>query len=333
MEELQIFFAKFFSTDLRVHPVYLLPFLVIGYGLYKWRGKTSAGGKGFLRWFFPKDIYLHPSHMVDLKLFVVGRALAVLKFVNMGVVQTGFAVIGMGFMASITGMEMQDPGITMPRILMATLIFTLTADFCTYWVHRYHHELAIIWPFHSVHHSAEVMTPITVYRKHPIYDIISGFVKAVAFGLVQGAVLILLMGKVELVVIAGINAAYFVFNFAGANFRHTHIWLSYGRVLEHIFISPAQHQIHHSLDPKHHNKNYGEVFAIWDWMFGTLYIPQGKENLQFGISKSANSSQRILQPHSNLRAALIVPIQDSVKAIRRRLPKQSKNTDKRKQNA
>ena len=333
MEELQLLLAKIFDMDLRIHPVYLLPFFIIGFGLYKWRGKYSDGGKGFLPWFFPREIYLHPSHMVDLKLFVVGRTLSVLKFLNMGVVQTGFAIIAMGFVASLTGMEMKDPGITTARIIMATVIFTVTADFCTYWVHRYHHELAIFWPFHSVHHSAEVMTPITVYRKHPIYDIVGGFVKAIVIGLVQGVVLILLMGKVELVVIAGINAAYFVFNFAGSNFRHTHIWLSYGRMLEHILISPAQHQIHHSLDPKHHNKNYGEVFAIWDWMFGTLYIPQDKEDLQFGISKSANSSERILQPHSSLRAALIVPIQDSAKAIRRRLPKYKKNADKRKQNA
>ena len=333
MEELQTFFVNFFSTDLRVHPIYLLPFVVIGYGLYRWRGKSTNGNSGFIGWFFPKEIYLHPSHMVDLKLFAVGRFLSVLKLFHMGVVQTAFAIAGMGFVATLTGLEMQESGITVPRILMATLIVTITADFCTYWVHRYHHELAIIWPFHSVHHSAEVMTPITVYRKHPIYDIISGFVKAVAIGLVQGMVLILLMGKVELVVIAGINAAYFIFNMAGSNFRHTHIWLSYGRMLEHILISPAQHQIHHSLDPKHHNKNYGELLAIWDWMFGTLYIPKGKEDLKFGISKSANSSDRILQPHSSLRAALIVPIQDSAKAIRRRLPKHKKNADKRKQNA
>ena len=318
METVSSIILKFVGTDIRFHPIYLMPFLVIGLALYLWRGRTQGKQQSFFGWLFPKEIYLHPSHIVDMKLFVVGRLLFLSKLLNTGFIQTSFVIVGMGFVAQLTGLEMSDQGVSVGRVLLATLIITITTDFCVYWVHRYHHETPIIWPFHAVHHSAEVMTPVTVYRKHPVYDIISNLTKAVLIGLVQGIILMLLMGKVETSVVMGINVFYFFFNFLGSNFRHSHIWLSYGRTLEHVFISPAQHQVHHSLDPKHHNKNYGEMLAIWDWMFGTLYVPQRIEELKFGISKSSSSNEAIAQPHGNLQDALLVPFRDSVKSIKRR---------------
>jgi sterol desaturase/sphingolipid hydroxylase (fatty acid hydroxylase superfamily) len=49
-------------------------------------------------------------------------------------------------------------------------------------------------------------------------------------------------------------------------------------------ISPAQHQIHHSIKKEHHNKNFGVAFAFWDYMFGSLYISKNNEDVKFGIS-------------------------------------------------
>ena len=43
------------------------------------------------------------------------------------------------------------------------------------------------------------------------------------------------------------------------------------------------HQIHHSGDVRHFDKNMGGALAVWDRMFGTLYIPQGREITEFGI--------------------------------------------------
>lgn len=133
------------------------------------------------------------------------------------------------------------------------------SDYSTRWVHRVHHESRIIWPFHSLHKSAEVMTPVTVYRKHPIYDLISAFVRSVLIGALQGIILCLFDQASSAATIAWVNAGYVLFNIAGSNLRHSHVWLSFGPVIEPVFISPAQHQIHHSLDPRHHNKDNGEV--------------------------------------------------------------------------
>jgi len=61
------------------------------------------------------------------------------------------------------------------------------------------------------------------------------------------------------------------------------VWLSFGPLLSKIFVSPAQHQIHHSVDPRHQGKNLGGVFAIWDWLAGTLYLPRERPELRFGL--------------------------------------------------
>ena len=49
-------------------------------------------------------------------------------------------------------------------------------------------------------------------------------------------------------------------------------------------MSPAQHQIHHSADPRHYDRNMGLVFAFWDWLAGTLYVPEGREEVRFGLA-------------------------------------------------
>jgi sterol desaturase/sphingolipid hydroxylase (fatty acid hydroxylase superfamily) len=49
-------------------------------------------------------------------------------------------------------------------------------------------------------------------------------------------------------------------------------------------MSPAQHHIHHSVEPKHYDKNFGYILSFWDWIFGTLYVPKGYEKLDFGLS-------------------------------------------------
>ncbi len=324
MAEITEILKEFFSTDIRFHPIYLLPFLIIAFVLY--RDAPDREGKSFWAWAFPKEIYTHPSHITDIKLFIFGRVLLLFTVFNKVFVRTLFIMIGMGITSLLTGISEQPQETTFLFLLLATLIMTVTADFCVYWVHRFHHETPIFWPFHAVHHSAEIMTPITVYRKHPIYDLISGFVKAVLVGFIMGVVLMLLIGQVEMTVVAGINIFYFIFNTLGSNFRHSHIWFSYGRFWEHIFISPAQHQVHHSLEPKHHNKNYGEILAIWDWLFGTLYIPEGREEISYGISKSSKSNERIDQPHVGLTTALIRPFQDSWKATKKRFKPSNKQS-------
>jgi hypothetical protein len=62
------------------------------------------------------------------------------------------------------------------------------------------------------------------------------------------------------------------------------MWIAFRGVLGRIFVSPAHHQVHHSANPRHFNKNFGSCLALWDWMFGTLYVPAKKrEPIAFGV--------------------------------------------------
>lgn len=288
----------------RIWPLYLPGMILLAY----WAYRTQKQGGGFWRWLFPKEIYLHKSHWVDIQLFIVGRLLSLLGAFQIVGIATVFAATIIG----VLGGTMAQTDSMSP--VLVTFLLVLASDFAVYWVHRVHHEQRVLWPFHSVHHSAEVMTPITVYRKHPIYDLISSSVKGALLGIAQGVLLSFFVSEISLTLILGANAFYFVFNSITANLRHSHVWISFGRVAEHIFISPAQHQIHHSSELKHYNKNYGEVFAIWDWMFGTLYISEEQEILQFGIGDE--HGHKIDQPHPSLVAALIEPLKESYNELR-----------------
>lgn len=293
----------------RLFPIYLLVTLGICLLLYR-RRKISTS---FLSWLVPKSIYLHPSHIVDIKVLFLNRVVTAIGLFN-----TVF--FGAWIANKIAATISLGTGIGAFHPAIIALLLLMVSDFATYWVHRVHHENRIIWPFHSLHHSAEVMTPITVYRKHPGYDVISTLVKGILIGTLQGIFLVLFDQSPSFATIAGVNLFYVIFNIAGSNLRHSHIWLSFGPVLEHIFISPAQHQIHHSLAARHHNKNYGEILAIWDWMFGTLYVPREMEAIEYGLADKHGN--RLRQRHDSLTAAMVVPVVDSyrqvLKALNRR---------------
>ncbi|WP_297769081.1 sterol desaturase family protein [uncultured Roseovarius sp.] len=288
----------------RLWPVYLLITVLIAYAVFR----RQAGGGSFLKWLLPRSIYFHASHIVDLKIFCLNRIIAILGV--FGFVMASATLAG----GLADGLGPAHSSLSLHPVAMAALLL-IVGDFGTYWVHRIHHENRVLWPFHSLHHSAEVMTPITVYRKHPIYDLLSASIKGILIGGLQGLCLAIFAEVPSYATLVGINAGYALFNLAGANLRHSHVWLSFGPVLERIFISPCQHQIHHSLDPRHHNKNYGEVLAIWDWMFGTLYVPKTREQIAFGLGDKTGRPLR--QRHDSLVAAMVVPVQDSYRQIRK----------------
>jgi sterol desaturase/sphingolipid hydroxylase (fatty acid hydroxylase superfamily) len=145
-----------------------------------------------------------------------------------------------------------------------------------------------MWEFHKVHHSAQVLMPITAYRQHPVEELMTGAINGIAVGLVGGAFLYWSDGGLGTVDVAGHNAIELAFILAGRHLRHSHIPLSFGRLAEHLFISPAQHRLHHSIALRHRDRNLGQIFAVWDWMFGTLYVCRPEpQDVVYGIDGRA----------------------------------------------
>jgi len=192
-----------------------------------------------------------------------------------------------------------------------TFCLFILDDGSKYLLHRALHRWPLLWNFHKVHHSAEVLTPLTVYRVHPVEAILFS-VRAVIVQAIAIAVFLFFFGdRTTLVSILGANAFLFFFNLAGSNLRHSHVWISYGRLLEHWLISPAQHQIHHSLEERHFDRNFGAVLAIWDRLGGSLAIASSDNKpASFGVDAKEEL------PHS-LYAIYARPVGDAIRQIMR----------------
>lgn len=204
-----------------------------------------------------------------------------------------------------------------------TLFYFLLDDFFRFYLHKLLHEVSWLWVFHKVHHSARVLTPITVFRTHPV----EGILFSLRTTLVQAISIALFVfffgGRADLVTVFGASIFAFLFNITGSNLRHSHIALGYWNCLERWLISPAQHQIHHSTNPAHFDKNYGVVLSVWDRVNGTLVLSERKQDLQFGISKQKQKGeQRLLnlyfQPFIELQEVLLSRVTKSIKALSKR---------------
>jgi len=95
--------------------------------------------------------------------------------------------------------------------------------------------------------------------------------------------------------ILGANAFVFLFNFFGSNLRHSHIWLSWGDRVESYLISPAQHQIHHSDNPKHFDANFGAALALWDRLFSCHIKASQVDKITYGISVNHQGHNSLMQ--------------------------------------
>ena len=276
-------FHHFVDPKKRVFFGYIILSIAIAYLwliFFRKKGLRSAFFK-----VFDKRILLSGSAISDYKMFLINR---VLMLVLSPYLLTQLAVATFFYYSllalPISSLLSSLNGV--PTVVVATLftvVFFTFDDFTKYWVHRWMHKWPILWALHKVHHSAETLNPITVYRTHPLEGILFSLRGAFSQGIVISMFFFIFGDKVDLVTILGVNFLVFSFHIAGSNLRHSHIDIKYWSWLEKILISPAQHQLHHSLDERHYDKNFGAALAIWDWMFGSLHHSEDIDDLVLGV--------------------------------------------------
>ena len=263
---------------------YLLSSLALAWVIYviaKRRGRPSA--TSFREYVFPSRLYCHPSTLLDCRFAAIDLFFTFLLYVP---ILTGVGLLGAKAMSAVlVGLTSWEPPRTLsPTTIIAAAIGFLTLhDFINYWAHVLFHKVPLLWSFHQVHHSAEVLTPAAAYRVHPVEIISFAFLQAPAVGLSAVFYENILGREQQITMIFGVSVFGFVLALLGTHLRHSHIWLSYGPVLNRVFMSPAHHQIHHSIDSRHWNKNFSVKLAVWDALFGTLYVPREPETLQVGL--------------------------------------------------
>lgn len=300
-------FMKFFS---RFHWIPLGSALLLAMlcWLVQRREQRPNERVGLLSYVFPRSVWLHRSALLDYR-FVLFDKLMIGLLVGLGgwLLAGGAGGVSQAAQAASRSVVEAPLGI----IVAYTITLLVVEDFTRYWAHRFTHTIPLLWQFHKVHHSPEVLVPFSQMRSHPVNGLVNVLRSVVAIGVVTGIFLLIFPGKLTALTIVGVNAGRFLFDVMGSNLRHSHIWLSFGPVLSHVFISPAQHQIHHSKDPKHINRNYGSQFALWDWMFGSLYVPREREYLTLGID--AGSTERM----RTVKGLYIEPFKDAARLLRR----------------
>jgi creatinine amidohydrolase/Fe(II)-dependent formamide hydrolase-like protein/sterol desaturase/sphingolipid hydroxylase (fatty acid hydroxylase superfamily) len=239
---------------------------------------------GFLSYLFDRNVLMHPSTKQDAIYFLVNAfvyAGLISQFLISTHVITSTAHDGLN---TLFGASQIPAMSSWWAIITYTIVSILAFDFAVFISHWLMHKIPALWEFHKVHHSAEVLNPLTLFRMHPVDLFINSLIAALCNGLAIAGYFYLTNQPPQALTLYGLNIVLFLFYFTGYNLRHSHIWLNYPVWLSHILCSPAQHQIHHSADPKHWDRNMGLIFAFWDKMFNTLYVPRGYEKLSFGIN-------------------------------------------------
>lgn len=191
-----------------------------------------------------------------------------------------------------------------------TLVTFLGYEFGYYLDHTLKHKVPFLWEFHKTHHTAEVLTPLTVFRVHPLDTLIFVNITSLVAGLAHGMFIWLAGRRVGIYMIDNANIITVIFLFALAQLQHSQFWIPLRGLPGRLLLSPAHHQIHHSVDPEHFNRNLGSFLAIWDWMFGTLWVPQKEPpRLSFGVRDAGQDPHRV-------ETLLVAPFANSLGALR-----------------
>jgi sterol desaturase/sphingolipid hydroxylase (fatty acid hydroxylase superfamily) len=165
------------------------------------------------------------------------------------------------------GINTHETFISRWPIGMQVIVFVLLADFIGYWSHRSFHGIERLWRIHAVHHSSTQVDWLSSVRVHPLNDAISSAVVATP---------LLLLGFAPATL-----AAYLPFLTLYAIGLHANVGWSYGP-LRYVISSPVFHRWHHSAEAAALNKNFAGLFPLYDWLFGTLYLPKGVQPALFG---------------------------------------------------
>lgn len=287
-------FTTFIDPSERLSIYYQLTALMVAVGFYI-RSRAGSGGLrpvGLLRWLFPKEIITHPSAMMDYGFFVSNNILGAAIYGTILISAPIWSDFFQGVFAFLFGPP--GPGFAPSHwiTLLCSVFLLMVVDATIWWAHYMFHVVPVLWEFHKVHHSAEVMTPITAFRIHPVEEVFDSLVTGFTGGFALAALNYTLGPAAQMFLLFETNIFLIAFALAAFNLRHSHVSFRYPAWLQHILISPAQHQIHHSQARDHWDRNMGLVFSIWDWAAGTLCLANKGDDLTYGLGTAEDGTWR-----------------------------------------
>ena len=188
----------------------------------------------------------------------------------------------------------------MPLWLFVLLGVLLLDFFGAYLAHFVEHKVKPFWMVHLVHHTDHNVDTTTANRHHPIESVIR-----FAFTLFG----VFLVGTP-----IGIVMLYQSLSLVATQFTHANIKMSkqVDKLLSYIIVSPDMHKVHHHYVLPYTDSNYGNIFSIWDRLFGT-YMELDREKIVYGVDvfpdAEANGKigELLKQPFQKYQKPTILP--------------------------
>jgi sterol desaturase/sphingolipid hydroxylase (fatty acid hydroxylase superfamily) len=141
------------------------------------------------------------------------------------------------------------------QLWIVVLCALVVQDFTGYWLHRLNHRVNIFWNRHVIHHSSEEFNLSCALRQS-----ISQTFNYAAILMIPAALL-----GIPAYVFAILGPIHLFMQF----WYHTRLINKMG-ILEYILVTPSHHRVHHAINPEYIDKNYSQIFIVWDKLFGTF---------------------------------------------------------------
>lgn len=259
-------------------------FMIAAVFLWFRRGWTRpVRGRALLRALLPKRWLRSPSVRADVGLLFFNNLVAA--------VLIGWAFVSAGFFHGAVD-RLLDPLlgdkalVTVSRPALAaimTVAVYFTYELAYFVDHYLKHNVPLLWHFHRVHHSAETLTPLTNARMHPVDAVIFANITALALGTAGSVVDHVFAAPGDAALLWNANIVLLAALFLILHLQHSEVWIPFTGTLGKLLLSPAHHQLHHSTNPAHFNRNLGATCALFDYLAGTLLVPtRDRERLRFG---------------------------------------------------
>lgn len=234
--------------------------------------------------FFSRSYWWNESTKVDYKIYILNSFFKIFLFIPFLDFTYRISIWSLKMLAYTVGPLAQGHTPSWVALVGFSFFAFVLDDGFRFLHHWSMHKIPWLWRLHQVHHSARILTPVTLYRIHPLESALATLRNSLSLGLSAGVFLYFFDADFSLVTLAGVNFFGLTFNFLGSNLRHSHVPISFGP-LERVFISPKQHQIHHSTQAHHFDRNFGVSLSIWDQWAGTFLKSGSAGKLRFGLKE------------------------------------------------
>lgn len=210
----------------------------------------------------------------------VNEAMDTISSISSGITNTLKTLMGLAVI--IVSYEWMVGHLAVLEIKSTLLVYVLCfigLDFAGYWSHRFNHTINLFWNRHIIHHSSEEFNLACALRQN-----VSAIV-AIYFFLYVPLALIGIPAKV----VALIAPIHFFAQF----WYHTRLINKMG-FLEHIIVTPSHHRVHHAINDEYLDKNYSEIFIVWDKLFGTFQEEIQEKPPVYGVKKPVKTWNPLL---------------------------------------